>query len=234
VFVVISEEQLLDVFAAYNLQIWPLQILAYLLGIAALFLSVRKTGIASRLIPAILAIFWLWVAFFFWLPGLLQGYKPAYVFTAVFLIQGFLFLTFTIKPTLRFGLQKDIYSLAGIFFLLYALVGYPVVGILAGHIYPRLPSFGMTPCPLVTFTFGMLLLAKRKVAKTLLIIPFFYALSSLLWVSIGIFEDVGMIASGLLGAGMIWRRDSKTQSSELPVSCPPLSAGWSLDLPEEN
>jgi hypothetical protein len=27
--------------------------------------------------------------------------------------------------------------------------------------YPQAPSFGLTPCPLVTFTFGVLLLTKR-------------------------------------------------------------------------
>lgn len=229
----ITEEQLLDIFAAYNPQIWPLQIVAYLLGIASVYLAVRKTAISERGIPAILAFFWLWVGLFFWLPSLLQGFVPGYLFTALFLIQGGLFLFYSLKPKLTFVLQNDVYAWAGIIIVLYALVGYPLVGSLVGHVYPRMSPFGLTPCPVVTFTFGLLLLAGRKVPKFALVIPLLFALSGLLWVSIGMGEDIGMVASGLLGTVLIWYRDSKLQLDQPVKVSATHSGGWSLDLPDK-
>ncbi|MBE9473513.1 MAG: hypothetical protein IMY85_01385 [Chloroflexi bacterium] len=227
----ITGEQLLEVFAAYNQQIWPMPVVVYLLGISGLFLAVRKTAYSSRVIPAILAFFWLWVALMFWLPSGLQGFSPGYIFAALFLIQGVLFLVYALKPKLFFGFKKDAYSFAGIVFALYALVGYPLFSALLGHIYPRTPIFGLTPCPVIAYTFGLLLLTERKVPKVTLIIPFFYALSGFLWISIGMVEDIGMLVSGLLGAWLIWIRDARRASvpSE-SVPEPEPGAAWSLDL----
>src|SRR4030065_1589288 len=104
-----------------------MQIVAYVLGIVCVYLAVRKTAFSERAIPAILAFFWLWVAFLFWLPSALQGYAPGYLFTAIFLIQGVLFVIYTLKPALAFRFQQDACAWAGAFFELYALVGYPLV-----------------------------------------------------------------------------------------------------------
>jgi hypothetical protein len=235
----ITAEQLLEVFAAYNPQIWPMQIVAYILGIAVLFMAAFKFNISRRGIPAVLAFFWLWVALFFWLPSVLQGYAPGYFFTAIFMIQGILFVLSAFNRDLDFGFRKDASSLAGIFFVLYALAGYPLVSTLVGHIYPRMSPFGLTPCPVVTFTFGMLLLTAQKVPKHLLFIPFFYALSGFLWVSIGIFEDIGMILSGLLGGGMLWFRGRHKASLPEEAASEAAAmrkrrANWSLDLPDKS
>jgi hypothetical protein len=44
----ITGEQLLDAFAAYNQQIWPMHIMAYVLGAIAVFLAFKKSLWASR------------------------------------------------------------------------------------------------------------------------------------------------------------------------------------------
>jgi len=229
----ITEEQLLEVFAAYNPMIWPMQIVAYLLGLFAVYLAVRKIVIAKRAIPAVLAFFWLWVGLAFWLPSVLQGYMPGIFFTTLFLIQGGLFVVYFIKPGLEFGFKRDACAWAGVFCLLYALVGYPLAGAVVGHTYPYMSPFGLTPCPVVTFTFGLLLLTTSKVPKILLVIPFFYAMSGFLWISIGMWEDIGMLLSGLVGAGLILYRDAR-MPAEHQVELKPASAngGWSLDIPD--
>lgn len=230
----ITEEQLLEVFAAYNPMIWPMQIVAYLLGLSAVYLVVRKTTISNRAVPAVLAFFWLWVGLAFWLPSVFQGYMPGIFFTALFLIQGGLLAAFTIKPGLEFGFKRDACAWAGIFCLLYALVGYPLAGALIGHTYPYMSPFGLTPCPVVTFTFGLLLLSTSKIPKILLVIPFFYAMSGFLWISIGMWEDIGMLVSGLLGAGLLWYRDARRTATPSGARVPaPTINGWSLDLPEQ-
>lgn len=221
-------EQLLDLFAVYNERVWPMQIVAYLLGVAGFVLAFRKSNLSSRLIPAILAFFWLWVAFVFWLPNALGGFTPGYLFAGFFLIQGLLFLIQVVRPKLVFGYQASLAVWLGIFFMLYALVGYPLLGVLVGHVYPYAPPFGLTPCPLITFSFGLFLLTVQKVPNGLMIIPFCYALSGILWASMGVWEDIGMVLSGLLGIGLIWARDAKSaQSKASPESS---ETGWSLDL----
>lgn len=226
----LTGEQLLGVFAEYNAMIWPMQIVAYLLGAAGLFLSIRKTGLSNRLITAILAFFWLWVGFSFWIPSGQQGFTPGYLFAAFFLVQGVLFLIQTVRPNLGFGFNANLSSWAGIVFALYALVGYPLFGYFIGHLYPATSPFGLTPCPVVAYTFGLLLLTNKKMPRSLLIIPFFYSLSGFFWVSIGMAEDIGMIASGLFGVSLIWVRDAKQATVGLEDASPSTTAGWSLDV----
>jgi hypothetical protein len=230
----ITGEQLLGVFADYNLKIWPMQIMAYLLGEVAIYLGFRQGRLSTRVIPAILAFFWLWVAFIFWLPNSIQGFTIGYLFTAIFTIEGVLFLIQVLKPQLVFGNFSKPYMIIGLVFMLYAMVGYPLVGLLTGHIYPCTPPFGLTPCPLIIFTYGLLLLAQQRVPKILLVIPFFYSLSGILWVSKGIWEDVGLVLSGLLGVYLIWqrhRRFSEKSTGDANLDQP---NNWSLDLNEND
>lgn len=230
----ITGEQLLGVFATYNPQIWPMQFVAYLLGVGAVYFSVRKSALSARSVPAILAFFWLWVALFFWLPSVRQGFAPGIVFIVIFLIQGGLFVWEAIRPRLKYETSPGWITRVGWGVVLYAMVGYPLVGALVGHVYPRTPPFGLTPCPVVTFTFGLLLFTRPKVPKFLLIIPFLYALSGFLWVSIGIWEDIGMLLSGILGMGLLWLRDAKSLSEKSEGNmADAVRGGWSLDLPDK-
>jgi hypothetical protein len=61
----------------------------------------------------------------------------------------------------------------------------------AGHRYPQLPMFGITPCPVTLFTFGLLLLTTGPVQRGLLVIPFIWSL-------------VGASAALLLGMPQDW------------------------------
>jgi hypothetical protein len=226
----ITTDQLLEVFASYNLQIWPMQIVAYFIAIAALYLAVNKSAWSTRGLLAILAFFWLWIAVMFWLPAAVQGFPPGYLFAALFLVQAGLLIYSAVRPTFGFALRKDSSSLAGVFFVFYAMVGYPLLGWLIGRVYPYTPPFGLTPCPLVTFTFGMFLLTTGKVIRTLLVIPFLYALSGIMWVPMGMWEDIGMLASGLIGVWLIWFNIPKRSLTKAAHG----SGGrWSLDLSDK-
>jgi hypothetical protein len=60
-----------------------------------------------------------------------------------------------------FARRTDPAGLLGLALIAYALVVYPLIGLWFGHSLGELPAFGVTPCPLVLFTFGILLLAQR-------------------------------------------------------------------------
>lgn len=200
-------EQLLSTFEKYNLDIWPMHVLAYLLGIAALFFAIKRTQYSGRVVVGILSFLWLWTAIGFFFLYFGPVYSLAYAFGGLFLIQGVLFLADVVKPRFSFGFKADVYSITGILFIAYAMIGYPVVGYFLGHSYPQSPPFGLTPCPVAVFTFGLFLLTDKKVPKLFLVIPLLWALSGVMPVSVGILEDIGMIISGVIGTGLILYRD---------------------------
>ena len=203
---------LLSLFERYNHAIWPMQVLAYVLGLVALYLAIRPSRYSNRIILGVLSFMWLWTGLVFFLLYFGPVYTPAYAFGLLFILQGVLFLAGVLKPRLSFAFQGDLYSIVGILFVAYAMLGYPVVGYLLGHIYPQAPPFGLTPCPSGAFTFGLFLLTDRKVPRLFLVIPLLWALSGVLPVSIGILEDLGLITAGVLGTAMILYRDRRVQA----------------------
>jgi len=68
-------EQILKILAEYNEKIFPLQYVAYILGFLVLVLACRKSTLSSRIISAIFAMLWLWVAAVFALPYAIDGMK---------------------------------------------------------------------------------------------------------------------------------------------------------------
>lgn len=205
-------EDLLGVFEIYNRAIWPMQVVAYALGVMAVVLVVRQTTHSNRTIAGILAFLWLFSAGFF-IFALVPIYTPAYAFGALFIVQAGIFLAYAIKPRLSFSIASDVYSVFGVLFIAFAMIGYPVLGYFVGHRYPQSPPFGLTPCPLSVFTFGLLLLTDGRVPKRIVAIPFLYALGGILPVSIGVIEDLAMLIAGVAGTAMILYRNAKISRS---------------------
>jgi hypothetical protein len=205
-------EMLLSTFGKYNLDIWPLQVLAYILGITAVFFAIKRTGYSSRIILGILSFLWLFTAIGFFMLYFGAVYTPAYIFGALYIIQGLIFLAGLVKPRLSFNFEVNSYAVIGLLFIAYAMIGYPMVGNFLGHTYPQSPPFGLTPCPTTVFTFGLLLITDKEVPRLYLVIPLLWALSGVMPVSVGILEDIGMIISGVVGTALILYRD-RHQSS---------------------
>jgi hypothetical protein len=200
---------MLEIFENYNQDIWPMQIIAYLLGFGALYFTIIPAKFSNQIISGILAFLWLWTGILFFEFYFGPVYKPAYVFGGLFIIQGLLFLLSILRKQLHYGFRINIYSVVGILFIVYAMIGYPVIGYFLDHVYPQSPAFGLTPCPLTIFTLGMILLTIKKVPKYLLIITLLWAISGIMPVSIGILEDIGLISAGIIGTIMILVRDRK-------------------------
>lgn len=96
---------------------------------------------------------------------------------------------------------------------MYALVIYPALGYLLDHGYPAAPTFGV-PCPTTIFTFGILLCTDSRIPLYLLPIPLAWSLIGF-WaaISLGITEDFGLLAAGLIGSLLIVLRNNR-----VPVS----------------
>jgi hypothetical protein len=205
-------DQFLGVFEQYNQAVWPIHILAYVLGIAAIILTVKKTRYSGHAISVILACFWAWMGIVYHLMYFRAINGAALGFGVLFIIQAIVWLVFgVIRPKLSFQLDTNPYALTGIVLIVYAMLVYPILGTLLGHGYPRSPSFGVAPCPTTIFSFGLLLLTSAKVPKTVLMIPFLWSLlgftASFL---LGVGEDIGLVVAGILSVGLLLWRDRTT------------------------
>jgi hypothetical protein len=210
----IAFEQFLKLITNYNQAVWPMQIVAYILGIAALFFAIKETKYSSKIISAILAFFWLWIGIVFSLMFVSKIWKPNIGTGILLIIQGILFLIFGVfKANIPFRFRSDVYGVIGIIFIAYAIIGYPIIEYLMGRSYSQFLYIGVLPSATIMFTFGLLLWMAKKLPKYILIIPFIISLDGIFAIPLGVYEDLGFIIAGLLGTVMIFYRD-KTKKAK--------------------
>src|SRR5688572_23664543 len=85
-------EQFQQVFRNYNLSIWPLQIIFYLLAVNLILVSLKKIYHSEKIIFSILSFFWIWMGIVYHIIYFTGINKAAYVFGSAFVLQGILFL----------------------------------------------------------------------------------------------------------------------------------------------
>jgi hypothetical protein len=204
-----SSEEFLAVFVNYNRAIWPIQIAAYLLGGFAFALLFLKPRSGDRVISGILAAMWLWTGLGYhglWFSTINQA---AYLFAALFILHGCYHLYAGVyKGQVHFGRRSDLATFVGMAFVSYAAIVYPLIGMATGHHYPETPMFGVTPCPVTIFTFGLLLLTVRPVPRWLLVVPFIWSLiGGSAAVLLNVPQDWLLLVSGCIAVPLIVLRD---------------------------
>ena len=209
-----STEEFLLVLKSYNLAIWPLQIIAYVLIALVLFLLFKQTKYSVKIVILILSFFWLFngivFSLIFWSPSHFFGYT----FGVLCIVQGLLIL-YSIKDSdITIGSPDKTHTLIGLLFVFYAIIGYQLFGYFLGHIYPKFFPAGLVPCPTVIFTFGIFLMLNNKIPLQYYIIPFIIALGGFLAATNGIYEDIGLIVSGVLGTLLILRKGTQVNIKE--------------------
>ena len=206
-----TQEQFLTIFTQYNLAVFPLQIVFIILGIVALWFVVKKSPISDRIILLILIIFWFWMGIVYHILFFSSINPLAYAFGVLFIIEACLLIYLgIIKKQVEFSLTKDRYTLIGLIFIVYAMIIYPVIGTVAGHGYPRLPTFGL-PCPTTIFTFGLFLMSDKKFPLPLLVIPLIWSMIGFFAaLSLGITEDYMLLVAGVVGTVLIIMKNRKT------------------------
>jgi hypothetical protein len=218
-------EEFLRMVERYNTAVWPAQIVAYVLAAAAVLFAILNRGISGKLVSAILAAYWLWVGIAFNWISFAKLYPPAIVFAVLFVIQGItLAARGVFRDDLAFGVRADAYGVVGGVCVLYGMFGYQAIEYLLGRGYPRALLVGLVPCPTAIFTLGVLLWTTRRLPLYVLVIPFLYSLTGVVPVSIGIVEDIGLIAAGLAATAMIMYRDRAKRRASRPKGPAPGAA----------
>ena len=197
-------DEFLNVFERYNLSVWPAQLILFALALFAFLSLYRNHSKASQIVFTVLSILWAWMGLVYHISFFSSINKAAYIFGALFLVQSFIFFYFgVVRGKVTLAPSVNLRTVIGLIFIVYALINYPFIGIVLGHIYPKSPTFGV-PCPTTIFTFGLLLFSANRV-------PFFFLLIPLLWsmvgfsaaFSLGVVEDIGLIISGVVSTTLL-------------------------------
>jgi hypothetical protein len=199
-----SLEQFLEVFAKYNSAVWPMQLVLNGLACIIIFFCFSNRKNAGKIISAILGVLWLWTGIVYHLVFFTNINKAAYLFGALFILQGLLFLqTGVIKNQLLFKARDARFKTVGAGIVAFALIIYPVFSLLLGHVYPNSPTFGL-PCPLTIFTFGCFLMIRNHFPFYLLIIPFSWSIVGFsASYHFGFIEDISLPVVSLLSIILI-------------------------------
>lgn len=203
-----TPDQFFTVFTQYNAAVWPAQLIFYFLGFLAVGLALQQLIPANKIISLILSLFWLWMGIVYHYVFFSTVNRAAVILALFFVLQGILFIIAgVLKHRLAFRFRLDTYGITGVAFFIYALIIYPALGYVLGHRYPATPTFGV-PCPTTIFTFGLLLWTDRRIPLYLLPIPLAWSLIGF-WaaISLGVTEDFGLLAAGLICALLLIVRD---------------------------
>jgi hypothetical protein len=200
-----TKGEFIQVFHDYNEAIWPFQVVAYILGTLAVLAIAERWRWSTRIVFSVLGVLWLFTGLVYHLVYFADINSAARLFGVLFIVQGGAFLVLAyIRPEALREFRMDILGMSAAAMILYAMVVYPILGYFAGHVYPEAPVFGVAPCPLAIFTLGVLLLVERDVSRWLVLIPLVWSfIGFFAAVSLGVYEDVGLLVAGLVTGSLI-------------------------------
>jgi len=189
----------------YNPAVWPMQIITYVLAICVIALLFVKWKQSSRVIAGVIAFLWLWsglVAIILFFGTVSSQY---YFWGSLWIIQGVVFIYYgVLNPGFQFRFSKDLSAYLGFLLILYALVVYPIIGALSGHAFPGGPIFGVAPCPVCIFTFGVFMMTRRRIPVYIFVFPLIWSILGIYAaVKMNVFADLGMAFAGVMGTAFI-------------------------------
>jgi hypothetical protein len=159
-------------FELYNAAIWPVQVVAVLLGLLMLVLLRRGGSVAGPAVAAILAACWAWVAIAFHLDRYATINWAAPWAAAAFLAQAALLVwSGTIGGRLSVPPRLDGAGRAGLGIFLFALLAQPAIGLLLGRPWRQAEIFGIAPDPTAIGTLGLLLALAGPARWMLMVLP---------------------------------------------------------------
>ncbi len=172
-FLLFSSSTYYRLFEIYNAAIWPAQIAAVGSGLAILALLSRRGGVArGRLVSAILAACWLWVAIAFHASRYATINWSAVYFVWAFGLEAALLIWMgVVRGRLQFERPADLAGRAGTWIFLFALVVEPLIGPILGRGWRQIEIFGVAPDPTAVATLGILLVAKGSRRWLLMVVP---------------------------------------------------------------
>jgi len=166
----------------FNTSLWPLHLVALLLGVVVVALVLRPKPGQGRVISGILALLWAWVAVAWLWQRFATINWAATWFALGFGLEAVLLAWFGVmRKDLTFRTTPGLAGWMGIALLLFSVCGYPLIAVMSGRGIGQSEVFGMMPDPTALGTIGALLIAERR--RWLMLVPVAWCLISgaILW-----------------------------------------------------
>lgn len=208
-FLLFSPHTYYRLFELYNIDVWPLQILALSLGIAVIVLIKRQPIWHGRVVTAILAACWLWVAWAYHLQRYSSINWAAHYYAMGFAAQAVLLIWVgVIRGGLAFQTQSPLIRCVGFGLYSFALFIQPLMAPLMGRKWLQAEIFGVAPDPTAIATLGILLLVTNKTRWWLFIIPILWCMisSATLWTMKSPQALVMVLGALIVIIAMVWKR----------------------------
>lgn len=200
-------EVLASFYGRYNAAVWPAQVAALVLALAALWLSLSPWRFGARAIGLILAAGWLWCGLVFFPRHLAQYDFMAPVYGGAFVIQAAVLLWVLVWRQRPPAGQPDGFGAAGLVLAFLAVIGLPLVSGLGEAGFAAARIVGLAPGPTVLFTFAVLLLAEGRPPWAALAIPLLWCVVAAVmgWV-LAVPESLAVALLGALALGLLlWK-----------------------------
>lgn len=201
-----THEQFFDVFARYNVAIWPMQPVLLLLAVVIVFLLRRGRVADGRVIAGLLSFLWAWMAVVYHFMFFTAINLAAWFFGFAFLAAALWFAWLgPVARRIRFRHNNGLRGWLGWSLIAYALIVYPLLGFLSGHREPAVPTFGV-PCPTTIFTLGVLMMAVPPTTRSVFVVPLLWsAVGSAAAFEFGVMQDYGLLLAGVIGfISVVW------------------------------
>lgn len=204
-----SPDQFFEVFRLYNEAVWPAQVVLKVIAAIIAVLLLRPQRGSNVLIAAMLALLWSWTGIAYHLLFFAR-INPATPLFAALWLAGALLLVWEgiVRRRLRFEAPRGVRFALGAALIVYALLVYPQLSGLLGHVYPASPTFG-APCPTAIFTLGVLVFMASPYPRSVLVVPVIWCLiGTVAAFALGMLQDLGLAAAGAVGAVMLVRHQA--------------------------
>jgi len=195
-----TQEQYFGSITSYNHDVWPAQGVLYLIALVTLILAHRKRRSANIL----LAFLWVWAGCAYFVMHVGPMSQAGYVEAAVLMLQAFLVLGIKFSP------RSGVLPSAGGVLVFFAMVAYPVLGILRSGSVMGVQHMGMH-APLTIFTLGLVMWTGGVVPSRSIVIPLMVALGgTIIGLYTGAYENLGLIVAAVLA--IIWLSKDSNES----------------------
>jgi hypothetical protein len=198
-----SERVYYRMFALYNPEIWPVQLLAFEMGAVVLYLMLVPAGRSwrDRGISLILGVLWGWVAWgFLWERFATINWPVAYI-VPLFALQAIWFAVMgVIECRLIFAAGNRVVLFAGVTLFAAVLLLYPLIAPLIGRSWQSAEIFGLAPDPTALGTLALLAVADGWRRWALMVVPLLWCLISTVTLSTMGMPDYWIPAAGALAA----------------------------------
>jgi hypothetical protein len=208
-----SAKEFWDVLGAYGAQIWPAQLVFFIVVIvlvAWLFLKPSRLSNALVKLYFVFSFGWIGIYFFMIFYSRSAGLVHSYFLGSLFIIVALLFAVDIYRQKMVFSLPRANWQRWVTLILMLIALCYPLFSILFGHHFPKTIFPGTISCPTTALTLVLLTTALPRVDKVIYFILLFYSFTPTFSQipKYGVYEDGVMLIIGIYSLIMLvthWR-----------------------------